>query len=401
MASVTPYDVIIFVVLIAAGLCISALVARFCCCCAPISRSTEPDEEDTSTASAGVLKPFCVRFAVSVPVVVGLSFCATASIFAILGAVGLGESFLFAPKRASECAGSCGYYSEGGLEGWVDEDCCTYEERLPGMSDVWLGGSDYGVVHGYVVVNATASFSGQGKVAIVYNHGSGGNVASGYRLRKYEYLLSLGNVAVFAYDYHGYGKSAGDAGPSETLAAASVATRWFANHTAAGWPTNAEDTGVETAPFPVPTSPATDLGQTVLLGESMGGAVAAALAKRAGFNVRGVMLWAAFLNLDRLARDYFPIAGWALGSVANKKYPDFDNEVNLNSGAAAVCRYHSHSPDDEWVDYGNHATSLWDIPLKEEACSEFHRLEAGTLHTQPLTEIQRRTVESWLASMRF
>lgn len=225
------------------------------------------------------------------------------------------------------------------------------------------------------------------------------NVAAGYRLRKYEYLLSLGNVAVFVYDYYGYGKSDGEANPDSAVAAARLAAKWFSDWTQAGWPNSTNSSA--TSPVSVDLTQRTmTLSKTVLLGESMGGTLTSRLAKVVNYDVAGLLYMATFLHLKRLSMDYFPMAGWALGGVVNSKYPDFNNEENINSGNVKVCRYHAHSPDDEWVKYSTNAPPLYQVPARDSSCSEFVRLEDGILHTQPLTIIQQQTMEAWFNGRR-
>jgi hypothetical protein len=40
-------------------------------------------------------------------------------------------------------------------------------------------------------------------VNLLYNHGSGSNIASNYRMERYAFYLSQGGVRLFVYDYAG------------------------------------------------------------------------------------------------------------------------------------------------------------------------------------------------------
>lgn len=112
---------------------------------------------------------------------------------------------------------------------------------------------------------------------VLLHHGNGGNV--GDRGELYRLLLGLG-LNVFAYDYRGFGRSAGRPSESGTVLDASAAADWLIRR---GFPEN----------------------RILSHGESLGGAVAAALAhQRPG--LRGLVLQSTFTSMPDIGSEVFP-----------------------------------------------------------------------------------------------
>eukprot|EP01063_Lacrimia_lanifica_P024062 TRINITY_DN32030_c0_g1_i1.p1 TRINITY_DN32030_c0_g1~~TRINITY_DN32030_c0_g1_i1.p1 ORF type:complete len:411 (+),score=81.66 TRINITY_DN32030_c0_g1_i1:75-1307(+) len=318
------------------------------------------------------------------------AWCMTVFVLLILLASGFLESLLFSPQRASECVAKCDY----GKDGWVDDDCCTYEQNV-GQQDVYLkfeaNGGAY-VTHGYLMVNATRAYPNQTRLTLLYNHGSGGNVASGYRLERYEYLLAVGNVAILAYDYPGFGKSSGKASHDLIVASSLNAAAWFAGWDAAGW---AGDTGNATHPHaPMPSPEKADLARVVLLGRSLGGAVATNVGKTTGWVSQALVLQSTFSSVADLMHEYLPMFGWVWASLAPSRLPKFD--VTANVIGFRHCYYLYHSRSDDWVPFI--LAKAIDERLSAVAnstCSHFV-VAKRALHTQPLTPEERRSLGPWL-----
>eukprot|EP00760_Papus_ankaliazontas_P029272 PhM_4_TR417/c2_g2_i1/m.48431/K13704/ABHD12; abhydrolase domain-containing protein 12 len=322
-----------------------------------------------------------------------VSWILTCIIFAILGATGVLDMFLFAPKTADECSASCHFYSEDGLNGWVDEACCTYDYNV-GQQDVWLRRGTDDKVHGYLLQNKTLAHSGQKPLYILYNHGSGGNVASGYRYPRYEFYLSLGNVILFTYDYAGYGKSTGSTSVSTVTETALIATRWFN-----GWlRDSATSLGNESSPVTVAaTADSLNLTNVTVMGRSMGGAVATYIEAQSGNTSPSLALQSTFSNVYGLALAYFPMFGWVLKKWATDDFEQFSNTKNLEH--FSHCLYHSHSENDEWVPYAMAEEIERAVESKQTKCSEFLTIEDAK-HTQPLTNLERIALTKWLNSAR-
>jgi fermentation-respiration switch protein FrsA (DUF1100 family) len=118
-----------------------------------------------------------------------------------------------------------------------------------------------------------------GRGAVLISHGNGGNIS---RLggKAYRWREPLGR-AVLLYDYPGYGKSSGRPSEAACYAAGEAVLRWLV-----------EDQGV----------PA---GEVILVGESMGGAVAVELATR--HRARLLVLHGAFTSFPDMAQTRVPI----------------------------------------------------------------------------------------------
>mgnify|MGYP001222971697 CR=1 FL=1 len=113
-------------------------------------------------------------------------------------------------------------------------------------------------------------------LAVVVCHGNGGNIS--HRLGLYEALLATG-VAVLAFDYRGYGQSAGRASEEGTYLDAQAAHAWLRERGFAG-------------------------SNIIAFGESLGGAVATELARRE--TVGGLVLQSTFTSVPDLGAELFP-----------------------------------------------------------------------------------------------
>ncbi len=113
-------------------------------------------------------------------------------------------------------------------------------------------------------------------LASVICHGNGGNIS--HRLDLCEALLGTG-VAVLAFDYRGYGKSAGRPGEEGTYLDAQAAHAWLRKRGFAG-------------------------SNIIAFGESLGGAVAAELARREPLG--GLILQSTFTSIPDIGAELFP-----------------------------------------------------------------------------------------------
>jgi hypothetical protein len=115
-----------------------------------------------------------------------------------------------------------------------------------------------------------------GSLVFLVCHGNAGNIS--HRLELAEVLLSTG-AGVLLFDYRGYGKSQGRPSEQGTYLDAAAAHDWLSAQGVAG-------------------------SRIIVLGESLGGAVAAELALRRP--VGGLVLQSTWLSVPALGADLFP-----------------------------------------------------------------------------------------------
>jgi pimeloyl-ACP methyl ester carboxylesterase len=345
-------------------------------------------------------------------ILLGVAWLVTLILFAILGAVGFASMLLFAPQGDDTCTSTC--------TGW-SETCCTYTSAANIISagsassaplvDVWLqyGPNSADVIHGWYMENLATS-SGSRFRNLFYCHGSGGNIASMYRLERYAFLLYVGSVRLFVLDYPGYGRSPGTPTDDSVIQASTAAFAWFSNFTrnpsasAAAVPASTKIAPIQQGST-VSAGPSTHV---TLLGRSMGGAVATAIGlQAANWQIDGLLLQSVFSDLSDLSNAYFPLFGWLLSTFAEKQFPHFSNVRNL-LGIAPIgfrrnCLYHSHSKTDEWVPYDEalkvEAAATTQQPNSASAanpsCSVFLSLN-NVPHTAPLTPQEKSALSTWL-----
>lgn len=175
--------------------------------------------------------------------------------------------------------------------------------------DLWITTEDGVRIHGWYFPNESA------ELVVILSHGNAGNISG--RIGIAETLLSSG-AAVVMYDYRGYGRSEGK--PSEA--------GFYKDIEAVVHHLMAEKGYEET--------------EMVMYGRSLGGAVAAYAATK--FDIRGLVLDSAFLNLRSMIRDVYPFVPTAL---ARYQFPTDEYLKQLDGLAIMIM----HSPADEIVSY--------------------------------------------------
>jgi pimeloyl-ACP methyl ester carboxylesterase len=126
--------------------------------------------------------------------------------------------------------------------------------------------------------------SSRAQFAVLICHGNAGNIS--HRLALYRALLSTG-VAVFAFDYRGYGRSKGRPGEEGTYLDAQAAYQWLAKK---------------------------GFADIIVLGESLGSGVASELCLRE--KMRGLILLSAFTSIPDIGKEFFPwLPAKLLGSI--------------------------------------------------------------------------------------
>lgn len=111
-------------------------------------------------------------------------------------------------------------------------------------------------------------------LAVLVCHGNAGNIS--HRLALYRALLQTG-VAVFAFDYRGYGRSQGHPGEEGTYLDAQAACQWLTKK---------------------------GFADIIVFGESLGGGVASELCLRE--KMRGLILQSAITSIPDIGTELFP-----------------------------------------------------------------------------------------------
>ena len=148
------------------------------------------------------------------------------------------------------------------------------------FEDAWFQATDGVRLHGWYVPKENA------RAAVVFCHGNGGNIT--HRVDALEMLNRRAGVSVLIFDYRGYGRSEGKPSEAGVLADARAARAWLA----------AREKIAE--------------ADVVLMGESLGGAVAVDLAAHDG--ARALVLESTFSSLPDVAAHHYPFlpVHWAM-----------------------------------------------------------------------------------------
>lgn len=140
------------------------------------------------------------------------------------------------------------------------------------FEDAWFEAADGTRLHGWFLAEDKP------RAVLLYCHGNGGNVALwGSELRHLHHRFHL---AVLGFDYRGYGRSEGSPSEAGILSDARAARAWLARRT------------------DVPES------QIVVMGRSLGGAVAVDLAAKDG--ARGLILESTFTSMPEVGHAMAP-----------------------------------------------------------------------------------------------
>lgn len=207
-----------------------------------------------------------------------------------------------------------------------------------GQHDIYFESEDGTKLHGWLVEHPRPV------VFILFCHGNGEHVADlAALLYKYRHDYQ---ATVFAFDYRGYGRSGGRPEEQGILADGRAAQRWFANH------------------FNIKMS------DIVIVGRSIGGAVAVDLASKNG--ARGLVLERTFSSLPEVASRHFP---WLPVKLLMK---------NRFNSAEKIIAYHgpllqTHGTADEVVPY-DLGKKLFDLAASED--KQFVVVQDGT-HNEP------------------
>ncbi|MCB2192155.1 MAG: alpha/beta hydrolase [Deltaproteobacteria bacterium] len=176
-----------------------------------------------------------------------------------------------------------------GCDGFIERQVFFPEQGFyaqPGdfglsAQDVWLSTSDGVRLHGWYLPAPGASN------LVLFCHGNAGNIS--HRLENLA-LMHQAGMAVFIFDYRGYGHSQGKPSEQGMYLDAEAAWQW------------------------AQAQAAKQGGQVVIFGRSLGGVAAVYLASRQ--QPAGLILESTFTNLGAMAKTFFPVpglGGWLKG----------------------------------------------------------------------------------------
>jgi fermentation-respiration switch protein FrsA (DUF1100 family) len=169
--------------------------------------------------------------------------------------------------------------------------------------DVWLQAADGTRIHAWYLPAENP------RAVVLYAHGNAGNLA--WRAKLFKYLQEELQLSILAFDYRGYGRSAGKPTIDGALQDARAARAKLA----------------EVAAVPP--------GEIVLMGRSLGGAVAIHLAAESA--PRGLIVESTFTSLREVARKHyarlsFVVPPHTLNNVA--KIAEYDGPLLYSHGTA-------------------------------------------------------------------
>lgn len=153
-----------------------------------------------------------------------------------------------------------------------------------------------------------------GRSVVMYCHGNAGNIS--HRLETARLFHELG-LGTFLFDYRGYGRSGGSPGEQGTYLDAQAAWDHLVSR------------GVPP-------------GSIVILGRSLGGAVAARLATQV--QPKALILESTFTSIADMGRHLYPY--FPMGPLLRHRYPTLDVAASITAPTLVV-----HSDDDTLVPY--------------------------------------------------
>ena len=221
--------------------------------------------------------------------------------------------------------------------------------------DVEFAAADGTRLHGWYVDHPNPS------AVVLYCHGNGEHVA--HLAERLQELRDQTHLAVFAWDYRGYGKSQGK--PHEENVVADVRAAQLCA---------AREAGVRPE-------------QIVLLGRSLGGGAAVQLAAR--YPVRGLVLERTFAELVEVAAHHFP---WLpVRWIMKNEFRSIDHIGQYDGPLLQV-----HGMADEIVPFQEGKRLFDACPSRDK---RFVAIKDGT-HNEPLSAQYERALEEFLANLQ-
>ncbi len=218
--------------------------------------------------------------------------------------------------------------------------------------DAWFAAEDGTLLHGWYCPHPNP------RAVVLYAHGNAGNLS--HRAELLRRLHDEHGLAVMTFDYRGYGKSEGTPNEAGILQDARAARQWLALRA-----------GI-------------DPRDVVLMGRSLGGAVAVDLAAREG--ARGLILESTFTSMPEVAADHF---SWPIGLVMNHRLRSIDKIGNYHGPLLM-----SHGDADRVIEPA-HGQRLF------AAANEPKRFVAipGSGHNDPQTSEYYRALDEFIAAL--
>jgi fermentation-respiration switch protein FrsA (DUF1100 family) len=227
--------------------------------------------------------------------------------------------------------------------------------KVPGLAfeDAWFEAEDGSKLHGwYVPANEPRAY-------VLFAHGNGGNLT--HRIDTLEAMANQLHACVLIFDYRGYGKSEGSPSTAGILADGRAARRWLANR--AGIP----------------------VSQIVLMGESIGGAVAVRLAAEDG--ARGLILENVFSSLADVGSHHYPFL-----PVKLVMRGDLDNVGQIKQYHGPLLQFHGDADSIVPFKLGQRVFAAANEPKR------FVVITGGD-HNDPRTGAAHRELEKFFAEL--
>jgi fermentation-respiration switch protein FrsA (DUF1100 family) len=212
------------------------------------------------------------------------------------------------------------------------------------FEDVWFRAQDGTRLHGWYCPCENA------RAVVLYAHGNAGNLS--HRSPRMKHLQKDLRVAALVFDYRGYGRSEGTPTVAGILQDARAARKCLAGRAGVGE------------------------SRVVLLGESLGGAVAADLAGTDG--ARGLILESTFSSLKDVAAHHFPKLAW----LVHADKLDSVTRIGRYAGPVLQC----HGDADRTIPYALGRKLFEAAP----GAKQFVRMEGGDHNDPPSADYFRQ-----------
>ena len=219
--------------------------------------------------------------------------------------------------------------------------------------DAWFLAADGTKLHGWFVEHP------QPRGVALVCHGNAGNVTL---MAESLYLLSAWHgLSVMSFDYRGYGRSEGKPTEAGILQDGRAARTWLAERTG------------------------TPEGEIILMGQSLGGAVAVDMAANDG--AKGLVLVSTFTSLPAVGENHVP---YLLPHLNMTFRMDSLAKIQRYSGPVFI----SHGDQDEVIPF-SHGEKLFEAAPGPK---QFYR-DIGGRHNDPRSNEYRKMLEAFLNSL--
>lgn len=224
-----------------------------------------------------------------------------------------------------------------------------HPEGLP-VEDVWFESEDGVRLHGWYLRRE------QPRAVVLFCHGNAGNITP--LAESLAILRERHGLSAMTFDYRGYGRSEGTPTEDGILADARAARKWLAARE-----------GIRE----------TDI---VLMGRSLGGAVAVDLAANDG--ARGLVLASTFTSLPEVAKEHAP---WLPAKLLMTMRLNSLSKIGRYCGPVLI----SHGDADEVVPF-DHGKALFEAALQPK---QFIAIPGG-MHNDPQPESYRLALDEFI-----